>query len=157
MRLRHVFRRVARSPLFACISILTVALGIGANTAVFSVLEGVLLKPLPYANAEELLVLDHTAPGVNIKSTGIAPFQYFTYRDINRTFQDVAAWDSGSVTITGVAEPEQVPCVEVTDGALPMLGVRPVVGRVFSRSDDSPGTPETVILTFDYWQRRFGG
>ncbi len=157
MRLRQVLRRLARSPLFACIAVLTIAIGIGANTAIFSVIEGVLLKPLPYPHPKELIAVSHNAPGINLKDVGAAPFLYFTYRDQNRTFQDVGMWTDDSVSVTGLAEPEQVDAVDVTDGVLPILGIRPLLGRVFSRRDDSPGSPETVVLTFGYWKSKFGG
>ncbi len=157
MQFRHLFRRLARAPLFFAIAVLTVAVGIGANTAIFSVIEGVLLKPLPYPHPEELIELDHNAPGMNIKDAGAAPFLYFTYRDDGRAFRQVGLWDDDSVSVTGLAEPEQVDGVDVTDGVLPILGVQPVLGRLFSRRDDSPGSPETVVLTFGYWKAKFGG
>ncbi len=154
MRFRHVLRRLARSPLFTFIAVLTVAVGIGANTAIFSVIEGVLLKPLPYPHPEQLIEVDHTAPGVNITDAGAAPFLYLTYRDQSRTFQQLGMWNDDSVSVTGLAQPEQVDCVDVTDGVLPILGVHPVLGRLFSHRDDSPGSPETVVLTFGYWESR---
>src|SRR5205823_13050805 len=95
--------------------------------------------------------------GVNLKSTGIAPFLYFTDREDGRVFQDVGMWRPDSVSVTGLAEPEEVRALLVTDGVLPILGVQPVLGRWFSRADDSPGTPETVILTAGFWRAKFGG
>ena len=157
MGLRHVLRRLRRSPLFTTITVVTLALGIGANVAIFSVLEGVLLKPLPYPDPDRLIAVDHAAPGVNIDSAGMAPFLYFTYRDENRTLQDVGMWTGDSLAVTGLAEPHEVPGIDVTDGVLPILGVQPVLGRLFSRQDDSPGSPRTVILSYQYWQSRFGG
>jgi predicted permease len=139
------------------ITVVTLALGIGANAAIFSVLQGVLLKPLPYPQAERLIAVDHAAPGVNLKSTGMAPFLYFTYREGSRTLDDIGMWQGDSLSVTGLAEPEQVPGVDVTDGVLPLLGAQPLLGRVFSRQDDSAGSPETVVLSYGYWQRRFGG
>jgi hypothetical protein len=87
MGFRHVLRRLRRSPLFTTITVVTPALGIGANVAIFSVLEGVLLKLLPYPDPERLIAVDHAAPGVNIDSAGMAPFLHFTYPDENRTLQ----------------------------------------------------------------------
>jgi putative ABC transport system permease protein len=143
-------------PLFTAMAVLMLAIGIGANTAIFSVIEGVLLKPLPYPRSHELVTLDHAAPGVNLPSAGAAPFQYFTYREDGRAFQDVGLWNTGTVSVTGLAEPEEVPALFATDGILPMLGVQPMLGRVFSKADDAPGSPETVVLTSGYWRAKFG-
>jgi len=157
MRLNHILRRLLQLPVFTSVAVLTLAIGIGANSAIFSVIEGVLLKPLPYPEPDQLVVLDHSAPGVSLKSTGAAPFLYFAYREGGRVFQDVAMWTPDTVSVTGLAEPEEVRCVLVTDGLLPLLGVKPALGRLFSKEDDSPAGPETVLLTAGYWRERFGG
>src|SRR5436190_12137255 len=157
MRWNQVLRSLARMPLFTGVAVLTLAIGIGANTAIFSVIDGVLLKPLPYPRSSELVALDHAAPGVNLPHTGAAPFQYFTYREEGRVFQDVGLWTTGTVSVTGLAEPEEVRTLFVTDAVLPILGVQPMLGHVFSRTDDAPGRPETVVLTSGYWRSRFGG
>ncbi len=157
MRLRHILRRLAQTPMFTVIAVATLAIGIGANTAIFSVIEGILLKPLPFPHSEELVALDHSAFGDNMAHAGMAPFLYFTYREQNQTLEDVGMCDSGTATVTGLAEPEQVPELDVTDAVLPLLRVQPLLGRVFSRADDSTDSPETVILTFGYWKARFGG
>jgi putative ABC transport system permease protein len=156
MRFNQIVRSLAKMPLFTGVAVLTLAIGIGANTAIFSVIEGVLLKPLPYPRPDELVVLDHAAPGVNIAHAGAAPFLYFTYREDGRVFQDVGLWNMGTVSVTGLAEPAEVRTLFVTDGVLPMLSVQPMLGRVFSKTDDAPGSPETVILTAAYWRARFG-
>src|SRR4029453_17101127 len=103
MRWRHVLRHLAAMPLFTGMAVVTLALGIGANTAIFSVVSGVLLKPLPYPRSEELVALDHAAPGFQIASAGAAPFQYFVYREEGRAFRDVALWNTGTVSVTGLA------------------------------------------------------
>jgi len=157
MQIRHVVRRLMRSPMFTAVTLITLAVGIGANTAIFSVLEGVLLKPIPYPNPDQLVGVWETAPGVNFPEVNASPATYFTFREENRTFQDTGIWRSDSVSVTGLAEPEQVDALEVTDGVLPILGVQPIRGRWFTRKDDSPGSPETVMLAYGYWQRRFGG
>jgi putative ABC transport system permease protein len=156
MRLNHILRRLAKMPGFTAVAVLTLAIGIGANTAIFSVVEGVLLKALPYPNPDELVTLDHSAPGVNLPHTGIAPFLYFTYREDGRAFQDVGLWDSRTASVTGIAQPEEVRTVIVTDGVLAMLGARPMLGRLFNKTDDSPDTQETTILTAGYWRTKFG-
>ena len=157
MHLKPVLRRLAGTPLFSGIAILTLAIGIGANTAIFSVVQGILLKPLPYPRSDELVTIDHAAPGINLPSAGAAPFLYFTYREHGRTFQDVGLWNTGTVSVTGLAEPEEVPTLFVTDGVLPMLGVQPELGRLFSKTDAAAGGPETVVLTSGYWRSKFGG
>ncbi len=157
MRLRHILRRLWHTPMFTAIAVGTLAIGIGANSAIFSVIEGILLKPLPFSHSDDLVVLDHTAFGDNIMHAGMAPFLYFTYRELNKTLEDVGMWDTGSVTVTGLAEPEQVQELDVTDGVLPLLRVQPTLGRVFSRAEDTEGSAETVILTYGYWKMRFGG
>ena len=157
MRYRHILRRLLRTPAFSTVAVLTLALGIGANSAIFSVIEGVLLKPLPFARPQELIGVWHTAKLVNLPELNMSPFLYFTYRDQNRTLQDIGMWDTESSTVTGLAEPERVDTLQVTDGVLPLLGVPPEIGRWFSRQDDSPGSPETAMLMYGYWQLRFGG
>src|SRR5688500_6572678 len=119
MRLNQLLRSLIRMPAFTGITILTLALGIGANTAIFSVIEGVLLKPLPYPRSDELVALQHALPGVNLPQAGAAPFQYFTYREEGRVFQDVGLWNTGTVSVTGLAEPEESPALFTTEGVLP--------------------------------------
>src|SRR3984893_11597754 len=155
--LRQVVRRLQRAPMFTVITLITLAAGVGANTVVFSVLEGVLLKPLPYSHAEELVGVWHKAPGINIPELNMSPSNYFIYREQGRTFQDVGMYQGDSVSVTGVGEPEQVPALNVSDATLPILGVQPIVGRHFRKEDDAPGAPQTALLTYGYWQRKFGG
>jgi predicted permease len=157
MRLNQVLRSLARMPGFTTVAVLTLAIGIGANAAIFSVIEGVLLKPLPYPRSHELVSLDHAAPGVKIEHAGAAPFLYFTYREDGRAFQDVGLWNLGTMSVTGLAQPEEVPALFVTDAILPMLGAQPLLGRLISRTDDEPGGPETVMLSAGYWRSKFGG
>ena len=120
------------------VAVATLAIGIGANTAIFSVIDGILLKPLPYPHSEELVALDHKALGVTLESAGMAPFLYYTYREQNHSFQDVGMWDNGTVSVTGLAEPEQVDALNVTDGLLPLLKVQPVLGRIFRARTTRP-------------------
>ncbi len=157
MRLTHVLRGLVRVPFFTGLVIVTLALGIAANTAIFSVIQAVLLKPLPFHDPEQLVSVDHRAPGVNIEHAGSAAFLYFTYREDAKSFQDVGMWGGDTFSVTGVGEPEEVRGMDVTDGVFPMLGVQPALGRLFDRKDDSPDGPETVVLSYQYWQTRFGG
>lgn len=156
-QVRQAVRRLVRAPMFTVITLVTLAAGVGANTVVFSVLEGVLLKPLPYPRSEELVGVWLTAPGIHLKDTDLSPSDYFVFREQGRTFEDIGLYAGDSVSVTGIAEPEQVSALLVTDGTLPLLGVEPMLGHEFSKEDDLPGTPETVMLAYGYWRRKFGG
>ena len=156
-QLRQVLRRLGRAPVFTAITLITLAVGVGANTVIFSVVEGVLLKPLPYAHAEQLIGVWHSAPGLGFPELNMAPAIYFIDREQSTTLQDIGAYDGDSFAVTGAGEPEHVPGLDVTDGTLPILGVVPALGRLFTRQDDSPGAPATVLLSYDYWRRKFNG
>jgi predicted permease len=155
-RLTRISRRLVRTPLFTIVAILTLGVGIGANAAIFSVVNGVLLKPLPFHEPERLVGVWHTAPGLNIPLLNQGPSNYFVYREESQTFEDFALWDNTSVSITGTGEPERVQALLVTDGLLGVLRVNPALGRSFTLEDDSPGAPDRLMLTNSYWQRKFG-
>jgi predicted permease len=155
--LMQIVRRLARAPLFTAITLLTLAIGVGANTVIFSVVEAVLLKPLPYPNADRLIGLWYTAPGINITDLTIAPSVYFIDREQSTTLEEVGAFNRDSFSVTGSGEPEHVRGLDVTDGILPMLGAQPAAGRLFTRTDDSPSAPQTAMLSYAYWQKEFGG
>ena len=146
-----------QTPMFTLATLLTLALGIGANTAIFSVVDSVLLKPLPFNEPDRLVGLWQTAPGVNIKDLNASGADYVTYREESRTLSDVAIFNGAAVTITGQAEPERVDGFSTTFRLLPMLDIRPVYGRSFAEKDNVEGSPEVVMLGHGYWQRRFGG
>ena len=156
-QLKQVLRRLRLSPLFTTITLITLAAGIGANTLVFSVVEGVLLKPLPYTEPDRLVGVWHTAPGIQIKDLNMAPAHYFVYREQGKSFQDVAMYQGDSLSVTGVNEPQQVDALDVTDTLLPLLGVAPVAGRLFSSEDAQPNAPKTIMLGYGYWMNKFGG
>jgi predicted permease len=156
-QLKQVSRRLLRTPVFSFITLLTLAVSIGANTAVFAVLDCVLLKPLPYPHPEQLVDFALRAPGINLPRLDLSPSTYFIVRDQQSSFHDIGLYTTDSVTITGVSEPEQVRALDVTDGTLPILGIPPLLGRSFNRTDDSATGPNTVMLTYGYWQRKFGG
>jgi predicted permease len=143
--------------MFTVITLVTLLAAVGANTVVFSVLEGVLLKPLAYPRPDELVSVRLMAPGMGMKDTELSPSDYFIFREQGRALQDIGLYVRDSVSVTGIAEPEQVPALVVTDGTLPLLGVQPMLGREFTQQDDSPGSPETLMLTYGYWRRKFGG
>ena len=105
--LRYAGRRLHGNPGFTTIGVLTLALGIGASAAIFSVIEGVLLKPLPYPQSEQIVALRHTAPGIHIEDLNMAASLYFTYSEENRVFQDVGMWQADTASVTGIAQPEE--------------------------------------------------
>jgi len=153
--LRYAARTFSKQPAFAATAVLTLALGIGATTAIFSVVYGVLLKPLPFDEPERLVSLQQHAPHGAGANHG--PATYLTYRENYQAFEAIGAWDPAEVSITGGGDPERVQALLVSAATLPLLRVQPIVGRVFGAEDDTPGSPLRVILTYGYWQRRFGG
>ena len=159
--IRYALRSLRRSPSFTAAAVLTLALGIGATTAVFSVVHGVLLEPLAYPDPDRLIAIRHRAPGLEGTIGGSSDLQmsagqYFTYADENRTLEAFGLWSMGNATITGLGEPEEVRSLAVTSGTLRALGVQPFLGRWFSPADEAPGSPEAIVLMHGYWQRRFG-
>jgi predicted permease len=162
MDLKHVCRRLGRSPGFAITVVLTLAIGIGANTAVFSVLNSVLIRPLPYPDPQQLVSLHLNAPG----APGLAEFRdelrlsasmYLTFAAHNRAFQSVGVWLPGTASITGIAQPEQVNTALITDGVLQTLNVPAAAGQWLTAKDQHPRGAQRVMLSYGYWQRRFGG
>jgi predicted permease len=157
VQFKQVLRRLARAPVFAGVTLVTLALGVGANTATFSVLEGVVLKPLDYPRSDQLVGVWLNAPGVGVQKLGMAQFIYFIDREQSTTLQDIGAYASDSLSVTGMGNPEHVRGLDVSDGTLPILGVRPVLGRLFTRHDDMAGAAETVLLSYAYWRQKLGG
>jgi predicted permease len=155
--LRYAARSLTKAPGFTLTAVLTLALGIGATAAIFSVVNGVLLKPLPFDEPERLVALYHRGPGLNISVMNQGPATYFTYLDNQRAFEGIGAWDRDEVSITGRGEPERVEALAITSATLSLLRVRPILGQIFSREDDMPGSPLRVVLSYAYWQRKFGG
>jgi len=157
--LRLALRGLSRRPAFTLAAVLTLALGIGGTTAIFSVVYGVLIKPLPYPESDKLVSLRHAAPGSSVPQSGISESMYVTYREENRVFEQIGLWTDHEQTLTGMGEPERIHALAVTNGILQALGVQPMLGRWFSDDDYTSGAegPDPVILSFAFWQRRFGG
>ena len=153
--MRYAARVFWKQPAFAATAVVTLALGIGATTPIFSVVYGVLLKPLPFHEADRLVSLRHHAPHGVGTVQGFAT--YLTYRENQQAFEAIGAWVPTEVSITGGENPERVHALQVSASTLPLLRVQPVLGRFFSTEDDTPGNPLRVVLTYGYWQRRFGG
>ncbi len=160
--LRFALRRLGRAPGFAVTVLLTLAVGIGASTAVFSVVNSVLLKPLPYPESSRLVAIHLDAPGAG----GLANFSsglqlstsmYLTFSDRNQSFSSMGIWYSGKANLTGLAQPEEVEVATISGGVLETLAVPAAQGRLFSAVDQQPNGSKTVILSYGYWQRKFGG
>jgi putative ABC transport system permease protein len=156
---RHALRMIRRNRGFSAAASLSLALGIGANTAIFSIVNAVLIRPLPYPDAESLVGVFNSGviQGETFNDMGLAPGMYAGLKERSKTFQEFGVWSAGTATVTGIGDPEQIKAVWMTQGVLPALGARPLLGHPFSLEDDTRGTPETVILSHSYWLRRFGG
>ena len=155
--MKYTFRRLARTPGFTAATVVTLALGIGANTAIFSVIHGVLLKPLPFPEPDRLIGVWQSAPGVNIPDLNASLADYVTYREDSRTFADVALWQARAFTVTEFQDPERVEGFALTSRLFPMIGVSPILGRHFTEKDCQTSSPDVLVIGYGYWQRRFGG
>ena len=154
---RHAARTFLAQPGFTLAILLSLAVGIGANTAIFSVASALLLKPLPYPDAERLVILWNTSPGLGITEDWFSTAQYFDIKAGAGSFEDVAIAFGGNFTLTGDGEPERVGTLRVSSNLLPMLGARAELGRLLVPQDDVPGTTGSAVLGYGTWQRRYGG
>jgi putative ABC transport system permease protein len=152
--IRTALRAVLARPTFTVVAVLTLALGIGANTAVYTVVHGVLLAPLPYNDQHAVVVLNETSPQYP-NPISVSWQNYMDWRDRSTTFETVAAFRSMQMTLTGMGEAERIPARMVTSTLLPMLGVDLPLGRHFSASDDAPGAAGVVVLSDRLWRRKF--
>src|SRR5215207_5336724 len=150
--LRYSLRLLAREPGFAVLAILTLALGIGAATAIFTVVDSVLLRPLPYKDADRLVVALHGPEA----SAPVSPADYADYRRDARSFEGLAAAQAWGVTLGGGDRPERVAALQVSANLIDVLGVAPLLGRTFAPGEDEAGRARVVLLGHGLWQRRFG-
>ncbi|HEX7361977.1 MAG TPA: ABC transporter permease [Bryobacteraceae bacterium] len=153
--LRYAARSLRKSPGFTFVALFTLALGIGATTAIFSVVYGVLLRPLPYKNAARLIVLHETTPKVGTVSVSYPNF--LDWRAQNHVFSEMATVAGVAFNLAGIAQPQNVSGEAVSPNFLSMLGVHPLLGRDFDPSEEKPGTPPVVLLSYQLWQSHFGG
>ncbi|MGC0773378.1 MAG: ABC transporter permease [Candidatus Acidiferrum sp.] len=151
---RYAFRLLAKNPGFTAIAILTLALGIGANTAIFSVVNGVLLRPLPFRDPSRLVLIAEKS-SFPVISTSYE--NYMDWRDQSHSFESMEATRGGAITLTGAGEPERLNVQMATAGLFPMLGINPHIGRTFLPEEDRAGGAPVVLLSYGLWQRRFGG
>jgi len=156
---RHAMRMVRTKPGFSLAVLLSLSLGIGANTAIFSVLNAVLIRPLPYPGSDRLVGVFNriVIQGQVFQDAELSARMYAKCKESARVFESFGVWSPGGATVTGRGDPEQLATITLTQGVLPTLGVPAYIGRWFSNEDDTPGSPETVILSYGYWQRKFGG
>ena len=155
--LRFALRGLAKSPGFTLVAVISIAIGIGANTAIFSVANALLLRPLPYADPERLVILWNRSPGLNIAEDWFSTAQYFDIRNGHSGFEQVAIAIGGNQNLTGPFEPERVGVLRVSSNLLPMLGAKAALGRLFVPEEDGPGRTGTVVLNHGTWKRRYGG
>ncbi len=155
--LRYALRGFARTPGFTITALLSLAIGIGANTAIFSVVSALLLRPLPYQDAERLVILWNRAPGIGIAEDWFSTGQYYDIKNGHTGFEEVAIAIGAVWNLTGDGEPERVGALRVSSNLLPMLGVRAALGELFTADDDRPGRGGRALISHGTWQRRYGG
>jgi len=160
---KYAVRQLSRNPGFTMVVIITFALGVGATTAIFSVVNGVILKPLSYPDSERLIEVKLSLPDATNPNWGLSRADYFIFREQNRTFQDIGLYTLGtnsagdSVNVSGLGQPEHVPAQSITASVLSILGVTPLFGRSFTQADNETSSANTVMLTYGYWRNKFGG
>lgn len=150
---KYALRQLFKYPGFMFVAVLSLALGIGANTAMFSVVEAVLLRPLPYPEPGRIAWFSVFYPAR--KNTMVVVPEYLSWRNQNRCFEEIAAYNGREYNLTGIEVPEQLQGAAVTANFLPLMGVQPVLGRVFFDEEDRPGEPPSILLSYDLWQRLF--
>jgi len=155
--LRYALRTARREPGFAAVAVLTLALGIGINTAVFSVVNTILLRKPPYVDPDRLITFHQKFPKAGDISLGACPAEYLDYRDRTRAFSAFAGYEDGVFDLTGASEPVHVQAERVTHTLFSTLGVAPLIGRTFSPSEDDTGGPKAVVLSYEFWKTHFGG
>src|SRR5262245_51875609 len=153
--LRYAFRTLRRSPGLAFVIVASLAIGIGANTAIFSVVNGLLLKPLPYPNPDRLVVLWLRSPGINIPQDWPSPGQYIDVQTGNHSFEEMSISQGGTATLLGLDQPERVEGLRTSSSLFHLLGARPLYGRLLLPEDDVPGKTPVVILSHAFWTRLF--
>src|SRR5688572_22471595 len=155
--LRYAFRQLLKNPGFTAVAVLTLALGIGANTAIFSAVDAVLIRPLPYADADRLVMIwDDDMRRTGSRKFFSTPPEWSEWRRHNTVFTDIAASQPEDAVLSNEGEPEELPARKVTANFWAVLGAQPLLGRVFTEDEDARGV-RVVIISYGLWQRRFGG
>ncbi|MGH9144594.1 MAG: ABC transporter permease, partial [Vicinamibacterales bacterium] len=155
--LRYTLRLLRKSPLFTLAVIFTVALGIGANTAIFSVVNAVMLRPLPYEQPSRLVWIAEKNDKLNLPTFATSVLNYLSWKEQSRTFDALGAFSFATFNLTGQGEPEQLTGGTITPSLFPLLGMKPILGRSFRDDEDRPGSAKVVLISEGLWKRRFGG
>src|SRR5919112_2939180 len=148
----YAFRNLRKSPGYALVTILTLALGIGANTAIFSVVNGVILKPLPFPDPERLVLISSQFPALGFDQFWVSAPEFLEFRERNKAFQEVGAYRAGAVNLGTQDQPRRVNSAIVTSELMPVLGVPALRGRHFTRADTLPGAEDVAVLSSDVWR-----
>src|SRR5690242_7499907 len=155
--LRYAGRSLAQAPAFTSVAVLALALGIGANSAIFTVVNSVLLQPLHFDKPEQLVWINERNVKQGFPVFSVSPGNYLDYHDHNRSFAHFAAWRGGGMNLSGIAEAERLQGAFVTQEFFDVFNVKPLVGRTFISAEMQPGANHEAVLGYALWQRRFGG
>ncbi len=155
--LRYGARILLKQPGFTLVAVITLALGIGANTAIFSLVNSILLRPLPFREPDRLVRLIQASPKLGLSTWGVSQADFAAYREQNRSFETVAIYSSSATNLTGEGEPGRLPMANVTADFFKVFGVNPLLGRTFVEGEDAPGKNLVCVISYAFWQRRFGG
>lgn len=153
--LRYALRSLRKSPGFAAVAVLTLALGVGANTAVFSLINAVLLRPLPYDRPDQLVLVWESAPFFGVRDSPVAPANYADWKARSHSFEEIGALEEGGYRLTGDGTPEMVRGSQVSASLMRALRLRPALGRIFRDEEDRPGAPKVALVSDGFWRRRF--
>src|ERR1041384_3401944 len=155
--LRYGARILLKQPAVTLVAVVTLALGIGANTAIFSLVNSILLRPLPFRDPDRVVRLIQASPTLGLESWGVSQAAFAAYREQNRSLESIALFNSTAITLTGAGEPERLPMTSVTADFFKVLGVNPVLGRTFVEGEDAQGKNLVCVISHRFWQRRFAG
>src|SRR5215213_6684458 len=155
--LRYGIRMLLKQPGFTIVAVLTLALGIGANTAIFSLVNSILLRPLPFRDPDRLVRMLQASPKLGLSSWGVSQADFAAYREQNRSFESIAIYNTTATNLTGAGEPERLPMATVTADFFKVFGVNPLLGRTFVEGEDAQGKNQVCVISHAFWQRRFGG
>jgi putative ABC transport system permease protein len=155
--LRFGLRILLKQPGFTLVAVITLALGIGANTAIFSLVNSILLRPLPFREPDRLVRMLQASPMLGLASWGVSQADFAAYREQNRSFESIAIYNTSAINLTGAGEPERLPIVVATADFFKVFGVNPLLGRTFVEGEDAQGKNQVCVISHAFWQRRFGG